>query len=917
MSSLVALRSPPALLTLGAVLAALGAALSAGSCATSAEAKDRPRAAGPGAPAATSADEADPTFRLPADTRPLEYALTLDVDPSGEGITGAARIQVKLDRPRRAIWMHGRNLEVTRASVAGKPARWSQVDDDGLARLALDEELGPGVVEIALEWRAKYNAALESVYRVQFEGAWYVFTQFEALSAREAFPCFDEPGFKTPFSLAIRARPGDAVFANTPVKRTREVGALVETELAKTQPLPTYLVAFAVGPFETLEGAPLPPTDKRPEPLPIRGIAPRGQAKRLAASLSATAEVAAALERWFDISYPYEKLDLVAVPDFSAGAMENAGLITFRDSLLYVDDASPIGLQKANLAIIAHEVAHQWFGNLVTMAWWDDLWLNEAFASWIPVEIIEEIRPAFRARVQARSTLDWVTGEDSLVTARQIRQPIVNRGDIENAFDGITYSKGQAVIAMFENFVGKEDFQQGVRSYLRAHALGNATTDDLLEALSSASGQDITRAFKPFLEQPGVPHVAARLRCERGAPPVVELTQERFLPVGSSGDRKQSWQVPVCVRFIEGRVGKTQCTLLTESSAALELEAKSCPAAIHPNADGVGYYRWSLPEDQMKALAPFVRLLTPGERISYANAIRAGEQSARLTFAAALEAALPLARDEEPSVAMTPLSLLSFAWRELVEPDMRPRVQKRIVSVYKPVLDELKLVPRGNEDPRSRERRLLALGALASAEEPRTIDALAKLGDEVLGRRGDRTIRLEKVHGDLLGPALAAAVKKGGPAAWDEVNERLTTESDSMLRRHLIGALAGARDEPLAERARELALDPRLKANESWLPFMAQVADPRTREALWSWLPAKYDAFRARMPESFSDAGIAEMVNAYCSVERAAEVEAFFRGQPKKTPALEVALRQSVESITLCAARRAAHQASARQLFAK
>jgi alanyl aminopeptidase len=873
--------------------------------------------------AAPPPDEPSPGFRLPADTHPLDVKLALDVDPSTATLSGTETIRVHLDVARRTLWLHGKGLTVTRAVVDGRPARWAQVDDDGLARLSLDAPVGPGDVDIELAWTAPFNESLEAVYRVQADGEWYAFTQFEAISARESFPCFDEPGFKNPWTLSLTHRPSDVAVANTAeVSSTASAGGKVTTTFRRTAPLPVYLVAFAVGPLEIVDGAPLPPSDVRPQPLPIRGVAVKGRAARMKASLDVAAKCLASLERWFGIGYPYEKVDIVAVPDFSAGAMENAGLVTFRDNLLFVDATSPLGLQRGNVHVIAHELAHQWFGDYVTLAWWDDIWLNEAFATWTQSVVVNDVRPDFYPITSARSDADWVMAhDDSLMSARQIRQPIVSQGDILTAFDGITYDKGAAVIEMFRAYAGEDAFQKGVREYMKAHAHGTATAGDLLAALSSSSGKDIAGPFNSFLEQPGVPFVTAKLVCDaQKKSAVVELEQQRFLPVGSTGDRAKLWQVPVCVRAGDGKKAwSTTCTLLTKAAGALELS--SCPKVIHPNADGRGYYRWSMPADQLAALSSSIGALSPGERISYANAIRAAVSSASLPFEDALAAAAPLAKDDEPDVAGVPAELLAFAWRELVDDVSRPRVAKKIVELYQPVLDKVKLMPGKNEDARVRDRRTLALDALADdAEDPATLAALAKMGRAVLGLDGptaDHKLHVDQAPPDLVGMAIEAAVRAGGPAVWDDVNARLASETDSQNRAWLLGALAAVVDPALSARARDLVTDPRLKVNEVMRPLWHQIGDVRTAEATWAWLPSHYDALVARLPRSEADVDVVSSLSGFCSEARATEVEAFFSKLTSRTPGLDRALAQTVESIRLCAARKTAHTASARKLFAK
>ena len=491
---------------------------------------------------------------------------------------------------------------------------------------------------------------------------------------------------------------------------------------------------------------------------------------------------------------------------------------------------------------------------------------------------------------------------------------MLSKGDIINAFDGITYGKGASVIAMFEAYMGTDAFQRGVRDYMNAHAHGIGTAKELLAAFSKSSGKDISTPFSTFLDQPGVPYVQAKLVCDAAkTSATLELRQSRYLPVGSTGDRNQTWQVPVCAR-VDGK--STKCTLLTSSSGVLALD--SCPKVVHPNADGLGYYRWSLPADQLKAVSSSLESFTPGERISFGNAVRAGFDAATLPFADALDASLPLALDDEPTIAETPLGMLRFAWVDLVEDGARAMVQKKIADTYRPVIDDLKMEPNPKEDPRVRERRTLALTALTeSAEDPMTIDALAKLGSLALGLAdaGDKQTHLDEVPGDLAALAIAAAVRKGGAALWDDVAGRISTETDSLTRNYLLSALGSVDDAALSAKARELALDPRLKVNEIFYPLGAQADDFRTRDATWAWLPEHYDALMARLPEAFGGDRVPGLFSGYCTEDKAREIESFFAPKKAKTPGMERALAITLESVRLCAARRSAHAESARKVF--
>ncbi|MFN7132438.1 MAG: M1 family metallopeptidase, partial [Myxococcales bacterium] len=512
--------------------------------------------------------EAAPTGPLPKDVRPVTYSLALTIDPAQPGFSGEAAIELELQRPRSLFWLHGQGLEVTRVAVepgGGAPALpgyYDQMNDEGLAALVIPREVGPGRVRLLLAWRARYSSGLDGLYKVLTGDAPSAFTQFEAVSARKAFPGFDEPAFKTPFEVSIRAPKGATVIANTRALGQHEDGEWRVHRFAPTPPLPTYLLAWAVGALEVVEATPVPPNAVRHEPLPLRGVAVQGRGGRLRWALEQVAPVLASLEAYFGSPYPFDKLDLVAVPDFDASAMENPGAITFREPLLLQDPAqAPRAQQRQYLAVLAHELAHQWFGNLVTMRWWDELWLNESFASWMGARTMAALRPDLEFPVSLQESFEGAMALDSLASARRLRQPIASSHDIRNAFDRLTYSKGAGVLAMFERWLGPEAFRAGMRLYMQRHAFGNATSADLFAALSEAAGRDARGAFHSFTAQPGVPLLDVEVRCAEGGT-ALDVTQSRYLPLGSRASREGQWIVPFCVRYAVSGEAREQCLLL-------------------------------------------------------------------------------------------------------------------------------------------------------------------------------------------------------------------------------------------------------------------------------------------------------------------------------------------------------------------
>ena len=871
--------------------------------------------------------------RLPEDVSPTRYALTLAISPEQERFSGIAEIDVRLTRSTTRIWIHGQGLAVTEVSATRGsgdpiPGTWVQAsEEDGIARIELERAIGPGNARLRIVYGAAFDRTLEGLYRVQVGDDHYGFTQFEAIAARKAFPCFDEPRFKTPFDVTLVAPSSGGAFANTRELEAEPAGeGVTRHRFATTAPLPTYLIAWAVGPLDVVE-ATIAPNAVRTRPLPLRGLAPRGRGPELAYAMEHTPRIVEALETWFGSPYPFDKLDIVAVPDFAAGAMENAGLVTFRDSLLLLSADAPVAQRRGFGFVMAHELAHQWFGNLVTMSWWDDLWLNEAFATWMETHTIVAVFPEFHAEVSELMTELEAFDTDQLASARQIRQPIETQHDISNAFDSITYSKGASVLMMIESWLGPDVFQRGIRRYLMEHAGGNATTADLIRALSAESGRDVGPVVDAFTQRPGIPEIAVTLECNAGARPRLALAQSRYQPLGGTPIASVPWSVPVCARYPVGRETRTACTLLTEASGALELEGDSCPAWVLPNAGGQGYYRFTLPAAQLTALSA-VQDLSVRDRIIVADSVKAGFASGRIPFAAAMQTLAPFASSTDRFVATAPIELLVFARDHLLEPAQHAAFARYAMRLYQPQLRRLgwqvsrRAVRHGasaEEDGETRLLRASILGFLAlEVRDPGVRAEAARRGRAYVGfgAADAGTVHADAVPTDLVRTALIVAAQEDGEPFVALLDRMLGESEDAILRGHLIAAVGGADDDAMRTRALDLTIDSRLRLNEVFSPMMSQFGDPDGQQPAWSWLTSHYDALSARLGPDYSGY-LPFAASAFCSAERATEARAFFEPRVGATQGGPRNLESAIESVTLCAARVEAHRESARQLFAQ
>jgi alanyl aminopeptidase len=884
-------------------LAVLGLSLALVACAGSQQEATEP-------PEAASVPEG----KLPEGVRPTSYRLSLHVVPTEDRFSGTAMITVELDEPSAVIWMHGERLEVSTIYATHATTRieatWEQKTPDGVSRVELREPLPAGRSTLHIEYSAPFDVPLRGLYRVTSGGETYAFTQFESISARLAFPCFDEPRFKTPFELTLTLPADQFAAANTPVDRAIALpDGLQRVSFVPTPPLPTYLVAFAIGPLDVVAGQTIAPSELRPFPIPLRGIAAKGKGPKLEHALRHTAPFLDSLERYFGIPYPYHKLDLVAVPDFAAGAMENVGLITFREWLLLLDvERATEGQRRAFAYVMAHELAHQWFGNLVTMPWWDDIWLNEAFATWMGDKVVDELYPEYRSDLASLASAHRAMGLDSLTSARSIRQPIVSNHDIQNAFDLITYVKGGAVLSMFEQWIGPDVFRDAIRLYLRRHEGKTATSSDLLAALDETSSEEVTPPFMTFLTQPGVPLLSGRsASCDSGARRI-SLAQQRYLPVGSSGTTDRQWQIPFCVRHSGG----STCGLLKEREGHIELPG--CPDWWMPNEAGAGYFRFSMsPEDWARLRKKGFGKLSDRGKQAVADSLFAELDRGTIEVDQLLQWFPGFVRSPLRQIAGGPMPALRFMMNEAAEERTRANVRTYAGRLYRKRYQRLGWRDKaGDSSDTKLLREAVVRFMVMDVRDRKGRTRAAKLGRTYAGYgiKEDKSV----VEPQLAGLVLATAVQDGGEGLFDHLLTLLDASTDATTRSRILSALGHAETPALSERALNLALDERLRLNEIPRILSVQFRNPRTRDRAWSWLKDNFDALVSRAGRT--QAGKAPWYpSSLCTEAAAADVRTFFEPRVPTLTGGPRNLAAAVEAIELCAAKALAHRASIDRAF--
>jgi alanyl aminopeptidase len=844
-----------------------------------------------------------PKLRLPDNVQPARYAVDLTIVPDRDTFRGEVDINIDIRTAAPVIWLNASELEIQDASfqpVSSGSSAKARVLDGGKDFLGLSFDhtvSGRGVLHIAYQGQISRNSSA-GLFQMKEADQWYVYSQFEPTDARRAFPCFDEPGFKVPWQLTLHVRKDDAALANSPeISETDEPDGMKAVKFKETKPLPSYLVALAVGPFDIVDAGKVGKT-------PLRIITPRGKGGNAKFAVESIPQLLQLLEDYFGIPYPYEKLDSIAMP-ISNFAMENAGLITYGESLLLSkpeDDS--LNRQRECAIVTAHEMAHQWFGDLVTTAWWDDIWLNEAFASWMENKIVGEWKPDWHIDVTVVTDRLGAMREDSLVSTRKIRQPIESNDDIANAFDGITYQKGEAVIRMFETWIGADKFRKGIRLYLKQHAWGVATASEFEAAISSAAGHDIAPAFDTFLNQAGVPEISVALDCT--GKPALQLAQKRLLPIGSQGSARETWQIPVCVEYESDGSAHHQCELLSDPRSQMVLKsAKNCPAWLEPNDGENGYYQVDYKNGLLdKVLAEQGAHLSLAERVGVLGNVDSLVNSGDLSPRVALALVSEFSHDPNREIVSAVTGIAEIVKHNAVPDQLREKGARFIREVFGKRALELGWTSKPDEGRDARLLRQQLVPFVAAAGEQRElIDGAEQLARKWLS---DRTA----IAPDMIPDVLHVAAEFGNSELFDALHEAAIKERNQQQRERIIRALGAFRDPEIAGRALALTLTKEFDARESFYALLfGPLAYPETRELPFQFIQQNIDKLLAAIPREVGEdyAAVLPFVgNAFCDASHREAVQTFFQDRVKTFAGGPRNLTQVLEQIDLCVAKRKA-----------
>jgi cytosol alanyl aminopeptidase len=896
-------RATRASLGIAALLAAsCGAPAEEAKPASAATIASAPASAAKAASATPAQDLTPPALRLPAMARPSRYDLDLTIDPSRDTFTGTIGVDLTIDAATSLLWLNGTELTIKEARLASggkeQPARPVPGGDDFVG-FALDTQASPGLSRLTITYEGRIDKdRSRGLYR-ESEGAGpddaYAYTFFEPIDARRAFPCFDEPNYKVPWKITLRVKQNHVALANSRVeKETALPGGMKAVTFEETKPLPSYLVALIVGPFDLIDAGTAGHHGTK-----LRFAVPRGRGAETRYAAQVTPTIVGLLEDYFGMPYPYGKLDVAVVPRFW-GTMEHPGLVALGQPLTLIKPAEETPQRKRRYANIAiHELAHYWFGDYVTMRFWDDTWLNESLASWMDAKVTHALEPAWGIDVDRIAVRSFAMAQDSLAAAKKVRQPITSKDDIANAFDGaITYAKGSSVIGMFEASVGALTFQKGIQRYMREHAWGSAVADDLLSALSAEAGRDLGPAMKTFLDQPGVPLVTAEPLCSAGTPPRLKLTQSRFVPLGSKVSPGGLFRVPVCVKYGGPKGAGKACTSLDAPSIEIPLDpAKGCPAWVMPNEGASGYYRSSYAPETLRALlhqdAKGKDALTPKERVSLITDMEALVTAGKLGRADALALLPAMVKGADRHALGSSMALVEGVRDDLLPDDLRKKLAKLVRDVYGERARALGFAGKPGEPD---EARLL---------RPRLLGLVGILGEDPALRKEAHALALRflgdhaAIAPDLTQVTLAIAAQSDDPALFRGLREAGKAAPSRRDKEQILSVLGAFRASALADEALALVLSPELDLRDTTGILDVALFGRETRERAYAFVKKNFAALTARM-RSDEAMPLFDMPVFFCEEAHRRDAEAFFGERARAVEGATRTLASALEASALC-----------------
>ncbi len=827
-------------------------------------------------------------FRLRNDVRPSRYELRFDLDLDTWTSKGTGRITLRTEQPSREIVLHSVDLDITRGRLGGTEMQGVTYDGESqTATLTFPRELDRGEHVLELEWSGEIREALRGLYRSTRGEERYAATQFEAADARRAFPCFDEPEFKATWAIELVHETSLVPISNAPIVEQREAGpGRTLTRFAEMPKISSYLVAFCVGPFEST------PVAKSASGFDVRVWLPPGLAVRGMYARDSHVRALGYLEQYTGIPYPYAKVDAIGLPDFEAGAMENPGAITYRTTYLSVDERTASSAAfKGCFSVAAHELTHMWWGDLVTMAWWTDLWLNESFASFVGEKATTSLNPEWGYERDVVSQNSSAFNLDALVSTHPISVEAKNADEGSERFDAVTYLKGQGVLRMIESFIGAEPFRAGVRIYLDRHREANATASDFWRALDEASKKDVSKIANAWIHEPGHPLVSCATREVAGGLEV-ELRQTRFFADPSLSDTGQRWPVPVVIKYGTSAGAREHRVLLESEAERVRLEGAQW---YYPNARGTGFYRTALDDRAIALLAQGIRALGPEERLALLDNQWALARAHKAGVAQVLELIAGLGGEDDRYVLALLAEIVGWLSTHAVTDATRDSFRKAVDRLFRPQLEKLSWDGRQDDSADEREKRAIVISSLG------LIAAAADVRQEARRRVDAHLDGTKTLHPDIARATAGVAAAEGDLALWQRYVHRMqaAAQSDAQEEARFRSALLDFEDPAIVDRTADAIFTDLIRDQDRSLLYIRLLGLRHAREIGWKALQKHWDTHVVAM----DPAGKQRCVNAASQLSpRDLSQQAIAFLQAKQTPDLKENVAQAIERVRLLSA---------------
>ena len=837
--------------------------------------------------------------RLPNTVTPSHYKLSLDPSIEQRKFSGEETIDVRLKSPTKEIVLNSLDLDISDAEInSGPKSQKAEIvydKPDETVKLQLPVAIPAGSAQLHLKFSGKLTEGLRGLYLSKSSRRLYAVTQFEGTYARMMFPCFDEPSYKATFDLTVTADKGDTSISNGRIVKDQPLENDRHQITFSTSPkMSTYLVALAIGDWQCLS--------RTVEGSPIRVCSVPEKKQYGAFALDVAAHSLQFYNQWYGIKYPFGKLDMVAIPDYEWGGMENTASIFYRDTALLLDEKSASVFRKRGQATtIAHEIAHQWFGDLVTAAWWDDIWLNEGFATWMSTKPIEAWHPEWHLDEDAAAQAQRIIGFDSLSSARAIHGNPSTPSEIKEMFDGITYEKGGAVLRMLESYLGPEVFRKGVNAYLAAHANGNAISADFWDAEAKASGKPVDKMMPTFVMQPGVPMLGLSAVCQ-GNSEKLQMTQQRFLisPESDNSKNSQTWQIPVCTK--SGGSKGAACALITAREQTAS--AQACSDWVFGNRDAKGYYRVEYTASNLEKIGSFAeQQLNVPERIAFVEDSWAMTRAGKTSLADFLKVSEQLRAEENLHVIDALSNQLGYVEDSLISPQQRAQFDEFVRKQFEAPARRVGWDSTKTDTDEQKALRASLLEILGDAHDPNAIATARKLVTQYVSDPAS-------VDGTMIGDAFTVAAHTGDQALYERFTQAFNESKSTDQYYHYLFALADFQQPELLNRTISLVDQGKVREQDYPRFFSALLANLASQDAAWKYLKEHWNDLAPKVT-SFGGAGAISALGNACSTEMHDDVEHFFADHP--APGAQRAVQQSLERINDCIAFKRQQEASMTQ----